>query len=189
LVALSFFAIDTVALGTAIGPLHYRSAADSPFDLSRLGIDFFLDDFSQAVELPSPGVPATIHLLTAKMTTPGVSETTGSAVPNLELQELVAPRAFLDPETHARVAEMSFSFDAGILGKLPQAVGFQVFGGPTIANFYSVDGNIVETELIPGPTILTLPAGGVLYIEPNDQSNTDCCFWGATYPDGISRVH
>ena len=38
-----------------LGPLPYLSAADSPFDLSRLGSTFFLEDFEDGV-LNTPGI-------------------------------------------------------------------------------------------------------------------------------------
>src|SRR5687768_15287026 len=46
---------DVTAETVFLGPITYRSAADSPFDLSGLGETFFLEDFEDG-EMNTPGI-------------------------------------------------------------------------------------------------------------------------------------
>ncbi len=166
-------------LAATIGPLPYNDLRDSPFDLSRRGIDFFVEDFA----------PSTLQDLSnvamqqlAYFTTPGLIEKTGNAISvfgNNETGVLMGLGRITDWEHGERTVELSFEFDTTELGKLPQAVGFVISNGrPITCEFAAINGHILAT----------LQSPAVVGIGDTLQANQQNRFLGAIFADGISRV-
>src|SRR5262245_25834500 len=125
--------------GATIGPLPYHNIADSPFDLSRRGVDFYVENFStQLLHVPPTGADAGPFF--TKFSTPGATETTGYAYPFAspsggELDALPRDVANWDG---TQAIDLSFEFDASELGRLPNAVGFRITNwSPITVNFYA----------------------------------------------------
>ena len=129
------FSVAIPAWGETIflGPTPYRSAADSPFDLTGLGETFFLEDFEDG-ELNTPGVTQFRRGLLDDLgvVKPPSAETdsvdaddgeidgTGTDGHSFESRQfgdlVIAPPI--------RVMSVQFQFDRDALGFLPTEVGF-----------------------------------------------------------------
>jgi hypothetical protein len=183
-------AISEPAFGTTIGPLPYKSIADSPFNLSRLGVDFYLDDFSQGIGSATKGPPSSGNLWSTLLMSPGVAITSYGPVFVIDLNqnpELFSPADYVRYPSQVRPVNVEFSFDASALGKLPQAVGFLINNNaPITADFYSADGDVVNQLAAPpaAPSVAVSGGGldGAIYQSFRQR------FVGATYALGISRI-
>jgi hypothetical protein len=149
---LMSFATASHATGATIGPLPYNDIADSPFDLSRLDVDFFLEDFSteltRIVRDAGPGAPIRM----TKFSTPGVLETTGdsNSVADPNGGALYATSRYIDFSAGTEAVNLSFEFDVGELGRLPQAVGIKISNfAPITVNFFADDGALIESLFAP----------------------------------------
>jgi hypothetical protein len=171
--------------GATIGPLPYSSVTDSPFDLSRLGTDFYIETYStQLARTRIVGV--TGAYFTTKFSTPGVSETSGNGSPYASS----AGGEFYGIShdiAGSEAVDLSFEFDANELGRLPQAVGFKIANwAPITVNFFAEDGSLRESlfaptaPLPPGPQPTGLGATMNYYMRFR--------FLGAIEPEGIARV-
>ena len=183
---LSFPPLDVVQ-GEVIflGPMPYRSAADSPFDRSGLGSTFFLEDFEDGtVDFPAgvdmwPGFIREASNVTDSVDADdGLIDGTGSAghsfVPTVVGATFSFPPIW---STYYRV-----NFDAGILGTLPTFAGLVVTDGkPSSDNFFS------------GFTVLIRDGNGrisnrVFPTEMDNSSNGEVIedrFFGVAAPEGI----
>jgi hypothetical protein len=176
----------TSLIAATIGPLPYHDLRDSPFNLSRLGVDFFVEDFSSDLERVERRVGPGAPIRMTKFSTPGVIETTGNATAASGIGELWAPRlgSF---GSQTRPLELSFAFDVGELGRWPQAVGFKISNAsPLTVDFYGHDGALAESLYTP---IVLLPDS----LPPSGLGKTieyysRFRFLGAVVPGGISRV-
>jgi len=171
-----------------IGPLPYRSIADSPFDLSRLGVDFYVENFStELLHIPPTGSGGDPFF--TKFSTPGASETSGYGYPfaNPAGGELHGLPQYVDFWAGLQSVDLSFEFDANELGHFPNAIGFRITNGsPITVNFYAADGSLIErlfaptAPLPPGPPPTGMAAAMDYYLRFR--------FFGAITPVGIARV-
>jgi hypothetical protein len=188
MIALTLHFSGAHIVAETIGPLLYHDATDSPFNLSGLGVDFFLEDFSRGIEL-IPRDPAAPHFSDriAKFSTPGVYETSGrvSLLPDGKLHAL---SKFANFSANEVVVELSFEFAPQELGQLPQAVGFVASNAsPLTVSFYGPTGTLVETLTAPvAPLPDPIPRLGGL--EDTIEFYRRDRFFGAIHPAGISRV-
>ncbi len=169
----------------SIGPLPYRSLADSPFKLGGLGSTFFVDDFSKPIgvfyrELPPYG----LRFPFAKLSTPGVEISgtvgwTGTSIGTVGgCTDSIPPSCF---------SGLSFQFDSTELGFLPQAVGFSVSGiGRFSLSAYDAQGVLEEATTVEPDLsgyVFDPPPGEIIAVSPPPS-----VFVGEIYTGGISRI-
>jgi hypothetical protein len=189
LVLLSFAAQS--ALGaTLYGPTPYRSAADSPFDLSGLGSTFYLEDFEDG-ELNTPGIswlgPPGIVLEPGTLTDSvdgddGVID--GLGRDGRSLRSVGISVDFSDPPNVSLIT--SYKFDATALGFLPNAFGFVWTDGPplgaVVIDVLDDAGNIRNHYYWPETGY------GTIGDEFFDGGTADDSFYGIYDPNGFSRI-
>jgi len=193
LAALSVVATPAAAEPVFFGPIPYRSAADSPFDLSDLGATFFLEDFEDG-ELNTPGLhPAIITPILGHLTDPviqppheftdsvdaddGVIDGSGSDGHSLRSNFQVI--GLRDPPIYQ--LSIAFEFDAISGGFHPNAFGFVWTDG--MANS-SVIVAITDRE---GTEFLHHVDGDFGDLHRNGGTADDM-FIGFFLPTGISQV-
>jgi len=189
LLAITIFSLFTASTPAAtIGPLPYNDLLDSPFDLSRRGIDFFVEDFSQGLrwsirrstfELAYPDP-------LARLFTPG-AYVTGS-FDHRHQGDLLAFGHWTDIANRTTAVDLLFEFDINELGQLPQAVGFRISNAaPITANFYGADGTLLDSLFAPA---IPLPTEVPPFSSPTERLEFYSIrrFLGAIHRDGISWV-
>lgn len=176
------------ALAATIGPLPYKGFRDSPFDLSRLGIDFFLEDFSQGLEWSNRR--STFELAypypLARLFTPGAY--VSGSFDHRHKGDLFAFGHWKDVANRTIAVDLLFEFDINELGQLPQAVGFRISNAvPITANFYGTDGTLLDSLFAPA---IPLPTEGPPFSSPTERLEfySISRFLGAIHRDGISLV-
>jgi ELWxxDGT repeat protein len=122
-----YFTASDAAAGspTIYGPSPYLSAADSPFDRSQLGTNFWLEDFEDG-----------------QLNTPGVSASAGSVRgPSTLTDSVDADDGTIDGDGHLGHSylvrpgstSVTFTFDRQALGGLPSEAGIVIAGGFAVA--------------------------------------------------------
>jgi hypothetical protein len=172
--AASLLAIST-ARGAPIfyGPTHYYSAADSPFDLSGLGVNFWLEDFEDL-----------------SLNTPGVTSINGAPrAPSSLTDSVDGDDGAIDGDTDGAsymvrpgLLGVTFVFDSLALGGLPTYVGIVVTDG------YGQNGYPQATAEFYGPNDNILGVLNSLYENFNVDTTDDDWFLGVYNPTGISRI-
>jgi ELWxxDGT repeat protein len=132
------------------GPLPYLSAADSPFDQSKLGTDYWLEDFEDG-KLNTPGVSADY----------GFVRSPGSLTDSVDGDDGQIDDNGLDGHSYLVRPEMTgvtFTFDRTVLNGLPSQVGIVLTGGgddsPGVnVDFFDAGGNLIDTtnDMTPRP--------------------------------------
>ncbi len=172
------FVALTAVIGTAafaggpvaafLGPTAYTSTADSPFDLSAVGITAILEDFEDGVN-NLPGVTMTAGAIKPpSATTDSVDADDGSinGVGTGGHSWIVPPNQILN-----------VTFNAAVLGGLPTEVGFVLT---------STGSNATITISVFGPTGLFEGFKNYIFAPAADGSVADDFFIGVTFPGGIS---
>jgi hypothetical protein len=158
-VFLSFCGVSNAAI---IGPIPYESIADSPFDMSGLGETFFVEDFSNGVEvvsfIDSDGFTQDVGMLSS----PGVTVSTGPWWSgDRHPARLRVFSHFVDHAARAWSADVTLTFDATALGALPQAVGFSFTSSvPYSIEFYGIHQRLIASLDVPSLPPVMLPDGG-----------------------------
>lgn len=105
---------------TFLGPIPYRSAADSPFNLSGLGTTFFLEDFED-FEANAPGLSTYLGT--------GISNSVDADDGHIDGFGLMGVSAhtlrIVDTGTTS-IGISQLDFDKNVLGFLPTAVGMVI---------------------------------------------------------------
>jgi len=154
-----------------LGPLPYRSRADSPFDLSGLGTAFFLEDFESGA-LAVPGATASAgRVLDPSAITDSVDGDDGT----IDGQGVAGHSWVVDDESTG----VTFTFDATALGGLPTDVGLVWTDGSGATVFEAFDAQGASLGTI-GP--IPLADGSFSGTTAEDR------FLGVTYPGGIGAV-
>jgi ELWxxDGT repeat protein len=169
-----YFTADPVSTGntTYYGPSPYLSAADSPFDFSQLGTNFWLEDFEDG-QLNTPGVSASF----------GAPRNPSSLTDSVDVDD-----GMIDGDGHLghsflvrpEAPGVTFTFDRQALGGLPSYVGLVVTGGDPAypdnnVDFFDAGGNPIGTRTDSFPK----PISGV---------TSDDRFVGMFHAGGISAV-
>ena len=172
--ALFLLAASTARGATVFfGPTNYFSAADSPFDLSGLGTNFWLDDFEDL-----------------SLNTPGVTSINGAPrAPSSLTDSVDGDDGAIDGDTDGAcymvrpgILGVSFVFDPVALGGLPTNVGIVVTDGygqngypQATAEFYDANDNLIGTL-------------NSLYQNFDVDTTDDDWFLGIYHPTGVSRI-
>jgi hypothetical protein len=170
-------------VGATIGPLEYNDFGDSPFK-SQLGIEFFLEDFSQGVAgtYSNPFTPVLIPPL--KLTTSGTRVVRGTF---WEQNDTLFVSGFWDRVNGLERTRLCLDFDKTELGWLPQAVGFVISNAaPVTIEFYGPDITIVETLTAPAAPLPENP--DLTGLSDAMRTYLRSRFFGAIHNEGISRV-
>ncbi len=174
-IAIVFLA-GSFAHGAAVfyGPTHYYSPADSPFDLSGLGTNFWLEDFEDLL-----------------LNTPGVTSINGAPrAPSSLTDSVDGDDGAIDGHGNGAsymvrpgILGMDFVFDASALGGLPSYAGIVVTDGygkdglpQATAEFYDANDNLIGTL-------------NSLYENFDVNTTDDDWFLGVYHSTGISRIH
>lgn len=157
---------------TFLGPIPYRSAADSPFNLSGLGTTFFLEDFED-MELNTPGI---LNAYAGFGLGSSVDGDDGAVDGNGESGHSgVAGPTSCTLTTCGYTA--LFLFDDENFGRYPSHVGFTVTAANDLGAFirvYDAAGN---------SSIWDLSSYSF-----NSQSVSDDMFFGVVSPIGITEI-
>jgi hypothetical protein len=171
-------AVAAAAAPTCLGPLPYVKKADSPFDLSNVGVNFFFDDFESPTRAP------------------GVTASTGSLIgfPQSIIDSVDEDDGVIDGSglmghswfSGGGSTGVRWTFDAGVLGGLPTAAGIVWTDG-------GADGTVsFEAVAADGTTVLcaTGPVSepGVFPDNSNDGETAEDRFFGLYEPGGISSI-
>ena len=175
--ALSLVIFSTgPAYAALLGPSAYTSTADSPFSPFAGFTYFFLENFDDHL-LNSPGVsvsPSTVK-------TAANSGFNGSIIDQVGL-EGGCPAGGLavacDTLFGSGVPGFTFTFDAGVLGALPDAVGLVWTDGAGTITFEAFDQDGVSLG-----TVIGSHADGSFF-----GTIVDDRFYGATNSGGISKI-
>lgn len=181
-IALAVLATAVLAVGTAhaalLGPSPYLSSADSPF-APFAGFSYFhLENFEDAA-LSTPGVTASTGLPTGG---PGGAGFTGTIIDSVAADgpcpSATAPTPCNSFFSGSGSTGISFTFSAGVLGVLPNAVGIVWTDG--------VDDIFFEAFDQDGNSIGTLSGS---HADANFLGGTaEDRFYGVTHSPGISRI-
>lgn len=171
-------AVGASAAPTCLGPTPYVKKADSPFDLSNVGVDFFFDDF----EGPTRAA--------------GATPSTGSLVgfPSSIIDSVDEDDGTIDGSglmghswfSGDGAAGVRWTFDAGTLGGLPTAAGIVWTDGGS--------GGTVSFEAVAADGTTVLCASGPVSdpgVFPDASNNGETAedrFFGLYEPGGISSI-
>jgi hypothetical protein len=141
---------------TFLGPIPYRSAADSPFDLSGLGSTFFLEDFEDLV--PQPGMSGDPILVGqpilefVRQVATSVDGDDGQIDNSGFAGFSAGPIEIIDAGLTTEIVR--FQFDVSELGFVPTAVGLVLTNGAgpmSLVTAFGADGShsfIATNELM-----------------------------------------
>lgn len=171
------------ALAATIGPLPYHDIRDSPFNLSHLGTDFFVEDFSNGIEefTREPN-----NYQVAKFLTPGAYATGGYTMARNSIMYVFGH--YSDYAARIASVRLSIEFEVAELGWLPQAVGFVTSNSESLElDVYGPDNTLLETLSVtsaplPDPIPPLSGLKNTLEFYRRDR------FFGAINPAGISRI-
>jgi ELWxxDGT repeat protein len=163
---------DSTGSTTYYGPSPYLSAADSPFDLSQLGTNFWLEDFEDG-QLNTPGVSASFG---APRNPSSLTDSVDADDGTIDGGGHLGHSFLVRPEAPG----VTFTFDRQALVGLPSYVGLVVTGGDPAypdnnVDFFDAGGNLIGTRTDSFPK----PISGV---------TSDDRFVGAFHAGGISSV-
>jgi hypothetical protein len=156
---------------TFLEPTPYRSAADSPFDMSGLGTTFFLEDFED-FELNTPGADAYIGVGNFNSVDGDDGILDGSATGLSGNTQVVVETGF------SSTAIFAIDFEISELGFYPTSIGFVITDQQNVNPSSSL---LVILNAL-GERIASFDTSRILS-QPNDAS--DDWFIGVTNPDGI----
>jgi len=168
----ALLACGTATAQTFLGPTPYLSAADSPFPATTAA--FVLEDFEDGL-LNAPGVTGVFGIVTS-------TSFSGTIIDSVDADDGLIDGACAGGDSYfGSAANVSFQFDAGVLGGHPRRVGVVwTDGGPNaLVTFEAFDGS--------GASLGSIVAG-------NQGDNTyfgttaDDRFYGVDYAGGISRI-
>ena len=164
------------ATGALIGPSAYASTADSPFSPFAGFTYFHLENFDDHL-LNTPGVTVSPAVSTAAN-----SSFSGSIIDQVGLAGGCPPGGLAVPCDTLfggnGAVGFTFTFDAGVLGALPNAVGVVWTDGAGTITFEAFDENGVSLGQLTGSHANTIHNGEI----------EDDRFYGATNSGGISRI-
>lgn len=112
---------------TFLGPTPYRSAADSPFNLSGLGTTFFLEDFEDLVPQPGLDIGPDPILEIVRQIGSSVDADDGVIDDSRFTGFSAGPNMVIDAALTTEIIQ--FKFDVGMLGFVPTAVGLVITSG------------------------------------------------------------
>jgi ELWxxDGT repeat protein len=168
-----YFTASSTASGVTrvFGPSPYLSSADSPFDLSQLGTNFWLEDFEDGL-LNTTGVSANAGSVRAPSTLTDSVDADDGAIDgsgHLGSDYLVRPGS----------TGVSFQFDSTALGGLPSHVGIVItngFGGSpsSTVEFYDGAGILIARQSV--------------LIDNLHNATADARFVGAFHAGGIKTI-
>jgi hypothetical protein len=156
---------------TLYGPTPYLCAADSPFDMSGLGVTFFLETFEDNM-LNTPGVTASVG-----------DPTSGGLVDSVDCDDGVIDGSGSGGHSWFYIGGsvgVRFTFDAGALGGLPTRAGIVWTDGAGDTTFEAF-----------GPSGESIGTIGPVSIADGSYSGTTAedRFFGVQYALGISAIH
>ena len=174
--ALAFLATGsvTVAQATPIGPSAYLSSADSPFSPFAGFSYFHLENFEDHL-LNTPGVTASTGGVTSVVFGPTIHDSVDADDGSIDGSGLGGDSFF----SGAGGIGISFTFNAGALGGLPDAAGIVWTDGGGTITFEAF--NALNESL----GILTGTHADIR----NDGGTAEDRFYGVTNTGGISRIH
>jgi hypothetical protein len=165
---------------TFLGPTPYRSAADSPFNLSGLGSTFFLEDFEDTV--PQPGIandptfPDEPIVEFVRVNGNSVDADDG-AIDNSGLDAYSARAIESGDFGSSHIHIVRFYFDTAVLGYLPTAVGLVITdGGGPRSRFTAYDSDGTSAFINTDDLIFS------------SLTSSDDRFLGVTNPNGIAQI-
>lgn len=171
------FAASVTAAPTCLGPVPYVKKADSPFDLSNVGVNFFFDDFEGPTR--AAGVTPSAGSLIGPMQS-GIVDSVDEDDGTIDGSGLQGHSWFSgDGSTGIR-----WTFDAQALGGLPTAAGIVWTDGAGEVSFEAVAADGTTVLCASGP----VSEPGVF---PDSSSNGETAedrFFGIYEAGGISSI-
>jgi hypothetical protein len=177
-VVLLSIAVAASAVPTCLGPTPYVKKADSPFDLSNVGVNFFFDDF----EGPTRAAGATASTGSLIGFPQSIIDSVDEDDGVIDGSGLMGHSWFSSPGS----AGVRWTFDPGTLGGLPTAAGIVWTdggaGGTVSFEAVAADGSsvICATGPVSDP--------GVFPDSSNNGETGEDRFFGLYDPDGISSI-
>lgn len=173
---LVFVAGTAVAAPTCLGPTPYVKKADSPFDLSNVGVNFFFDDFESDTRVTGAAASSGSRIGPQQSSVvDSVDEDDGT----IDGSGLAGHSWFSSPGS----AGIRFTFDAGALGGLPTAAGIVWTDGIGTVSFEAVAADGVTVICQSGPlSDASFPDGSITGQTAEDR------FFGLYEPGGISSI-
>jgi hypothetical protein len=165
------FVATAADAATFLGPTPYLSQADSPFDLSGLGVSFYLEDFEDGL-----------------LNTPGVTASAGDPYPPTGITDSVdGDDGHIDGSGTAGhsffygsgATGIRFTFNADQLGFLPTQAGIVWTDGAGTTTFEAFDANGASLGQI-GP--VAIADGSIAGTTAEDR------FFGVIHDGGISAI-
>jgi hypothetical protein len=172
------FAGTATAAPTCLGPSPYVKKADSPFDLSNVGVDFFFDDF----EGPDRPAGATASTGTLVGFPASIIDSVDEDDGTIDGSGLMGHTWF----SGAGSTGVRFTFDAQTLGGLPTAAGivWTDGGGDGTVSFEAVAADGTTVICATGP----VSDPGVFPDGSNNGETAEDRFFGLYDPDGITSI-
>lgn len=164
----------TTAHATLIGPSPYLSSADSPFSPFSGFTYFHLENFEDHL-LNTPGVTASAGGVASVVFGPGLHDSVDADDGVIDGSGLNGDDFFYG----AGSTGISFTFNSGALGGLPNAVGIVWTDGGGTITFEAFDALNQSLGILTGSH-----ADGSFY-----GTTAEDRFYGATNTGGISRIH
>lgn len=163
-----------MAQATLLGPSTYLSSADSPFSPFSGFTYFHLENFEDHL-LNTPGVTASAGGVTSVVFGPSIHDSVDADDGSIDGSGLKGDSFF----SGNGGAGISFTFNAGALGSLPDAVGIVWTDGAGTISFEAFDALNNSLGILTGNHADGNFSGGTA----EDR------FYGATNSGGISRIH
>lgn len=164
----------SVAQATLLGPSPYLSSADSPFSPFSGFTYFHLENFEDHL-LNTPGVTASAGGVTSVVFGPSIHDSVDADDGSIDGSGLGGDSFF----SGSGGTGISFTFNAGTLGGLPDAVGIVWTDGAGTISFEAFDALNLSLGILTGTHADASFSGGTA----EDR------FYGATNSGGISRIH